>query len=155
MTNTKCINHNRHVSKKRVKHVQTQGKERSCHQVLLSFRCMPPPLLSQRLSRVRVTQQCKTSDITSHQVNINISPPRFTHLHIETTPAVQYPDSNLEVRNGDGNSLRVAVADADGDLLDTGLLGSGSGGTVKLNEDLPLALLITSIGSRTRGKNLR
>jgi hypothetical protein len=51
------------------------------------------------------------------------------------------------VRNGNRNGLGVAVADADGDLLDTGLLGSGSGSAVKLNEDLPLALLITLIGN--------
>lgn len=62
---------------------------------------------------------------------------------------------NLEVRNGDCNSLRITVADADGDLLDTSLLGSGSGGTVKLNGDLPLASLIMSIERKRAKKNLR
>lgn len=38
--------------------------------------------------------------------------------------------TQLELRYSNGNSLRIAVANADADLLDTGLLGSGSSSTV-------------------------
>ena len=37
-----------------------------------------------------------------------------------------------ERRDGDGNNLRVAVRDADGGVLDTGLGGSGLGVTMEL-----------------------
>lgn len=39
---------------------------------------------------------------------------------------------SLKLRHGHGDSLRVTVADADVDLLDTGFFGSGSSGTVEL-----------------------
>lgn len=42
--------------------------------------------------------------------------------------------SELELRNSHGHSLRIAVTDADGDRLNTGLLGGGGGGTVQLKE---------------------
>lgn len=49
-----------------------------------------------------------------------------------------------ELGDRHGNSLRVAVTDADIDRLDTSLLRGSGSGTMKLNrEDHPLALLIT------------
>lgn len=38
----------------------------------------------------------------------------------------------LELRDRDSNSLRVTVADAHADMLDTCLLGGGGGGTTEL-----------------------
>jgi hypothetical protein len=40
--------------------------------------------------------------------------------------------TRLELRYSNSNSLRVAVADANADLLDTGFLSSGSSGAVEL-----------------------
>jgi hypothetical protein len=52
----------------------------------------------------------------------------------QKTGAFSHPSLNLdlELRDGNGNSLRIAVADANADLLDAGLLSGGSGGTSEL-----------------------
>ena len=53
---------------------------------------------------------------------------------IKYTSVIAFPSqtSNLERRDGDGNDLRVAVRDADGGVLDAGLVSSGLSIAVEL-----------------------
>jgi hypothetical protein len=50
--------------------------------------------------------------------------------HYTQSHTLQLHPSNLERRDGNSNSLAITMADANIDVLDTGVLGSGSGCTM-------------------------
>lgn len=100
--------------------------------ILLRSRSVPLHCSSALLSScTNWTEQLWKNDASS----------RYTLIEIKITQSFHFFSPSLKVCNGNGNGLVVRMRDGDGNLLNTSLLGSSSGVTMKLRKWLALQVI--------------